>query len=53
MQDRAGIEGRIDSHSLHQEGIGLLVEVVAPCDRRVRGGQDRKLVAVINAVAAG
>ncbi len=53
VQDRAGIEGRIDSHALHQKGIGLLVEVVAPSYRRVRGGQHRKLIAVINAVAAG
>ena len=53
VQDRAGVEGRIDSHALHQEGIRLLVEVVAPGDRRVRGGQHRKLVAVKDPIAAG
>ena len=53
VQDGAGVEGGVDAHALHQEGIGLLVEVVAPGDGRVRGGQHRILVAVVDAVAAG
>jgi len=53
VQYRAGIEDGIHAHALHEKRIGFLVEVVAPGDWRMLGGEYRMLEAVIDAVAVG
>ena len=53
VKDGAGVEDGIDAHALKQKRIGLLIQVVAPQDGRVRGGEHRVLVAIEDPVAAG
>ena len=53
VEDGAGVEDGVDAHALEEKGIGLLVQVVAPQDGRVRGGEYRVLVAIEDSVAAG
>ena len=48
---RADVEDAVDAQPRHQMRIGGVVEVVAPGQRRVLGGQDREFVAVEDAVA--
>ena len=48
---RAGVEGGVHADALHQVGVGLLVEVVAPEQGRVGRCDNRVLVACEYAVA--
>ena len=49
--DGAGIEHRIDAQALHQERVGLRVEIITPVQRHMVRGQYRVLVTQEDAIA--
>ena len=51
-KDGSGIEHRVHHDALHQEGIVLLIEVIAPLQRRVLRRENRVLVFGIYSVSA-
>lgn len=48
--DGTGIHDRIDAKPLHEKGIPLFIEVIAPFERHMRGSQNRIGIPFINSV---
>ncbi len=53
VQNCSGVEDRVDTHALQQEGIGFPVEAIAPGNGRVRRSQNWILVTIEDAITAG